>query len=324
MPQQSDEITIIYEHPHWYKPLFNELERRGVPHERLDIREASLETHTLATTAPLVLNRLSPSAWTRGARGSIVFGTELLESLENAGVDTFNGSLSYRLEISKAAQSSRLRSLGVHTPRTVVVPSVQNLPEAAHKLLFPLIVKPNVGGSGAGIRRFDTPADLREAVESEGIDTGFDGVVLLQEYHPPRGNKITRIETLAAKFLYAIEIHLDGADSFDLCPADVCRTTDDRELVLSACPADAAKSGLRVANASPSREIVGITERIASAFHLDVGGIELLESDRDGLTYFYDVNALSNFVADPLAVIGFDPTERLVDELLRRRARRAA
>src|SRR5206468_10093675 len=45
---------------------------------------------------------------------------------------------------------------------------------------------------------------------------------------------------------------------------------------------------------------------------------EYLESRRDGWRYYYDVNALSNFVADPVRVIGFDPTERLVDALVAR------
>ena len=37
--------------------------------------------------------------------------------------------------------------------------------------------------------------------------------------------------------------------------------------------------------------------------------------DRDGRVVYYDVNALSNFVADARRVIGFDPHERLVDYL---------
>ena len=39
---------------------------------------------------------------------------------------------------------------------------------------------------------------------------------------------------------------------------------------------------------------------------------------RDGKPYFYDINALSNFVADARNVIGFDPFERLVDYLIER------
>ena len=51
-----------------------------------------------------------------------------------------------------------------------------------------------------------------------------------------------------------------------------------------------------------------------------MGGIEYLESERDGRLYFYDINALSNFVADPLRVVGFDPTAKLVDFLAARAA----
>jgi len=48
---------------------------------------------------------------------------------------------------------------------------------------------------------------------------------------------------------------------------------------------------------------------------IEVGGIEYIIDDRDGKLYFYDINALSNFVADGLKVIGFDPFVRLVDFL---------
>ena len=37
--------------------------------------------------------------------------------------------------------------------------------------------------------------------------------------------------------------------------------------------------------------------------------------DRDGTPRFYDINALSNFVASPLDVLGWDPHEKLIDWL---------
>jgi hypothetical protein len=40
-----------------------------------------------------------------------------------------------------------------------------------------------------------------------------------------------------------------------------------------------------------------------------------IERDRDGRLYFYDINALSNVVADAPHVVGFDPFARLVDWL---------
>ena len=58
-------------------------------------------------------------------------------------------------------------------------------------------------------------------------------------------------------------------------------------------------------------------ERLARAAGIDVGGIEYMTDDRDGRLYFYDINALSNFVADAPRVVGFDPFARLADWLER-------
>ena len=63
--------------------------------------------------------------------------------------------------------------------------------------------------------------------------------------------------------------------------------------------------------------------RIAQAAGLDLGGVEYLVDERTGEPTFYDVNALSNFVADPLNVIGFDPFVSLVDLIERRAGARA-
>jgi hypothetical protein len=53
---------------------------------------------------------------------------------------------------------------------------------------------------------------------------------------------------------------------------------------------------------------------------MDLGGVEYLVDDRDGLPYFYDVNALSNFVANAQETIGFDPFVDLADFLVERAA----
>jgi hypothetical protein len=61
--------------------------------------------------------------------------------------------------------------------------------------------------------------------------------------------------------------------------------------------------------------LIAACETIARAMNLDVGGIEVMIDDRDGTPRFYDINALSNFVAKPLDVLGCDPHERLIDYL---------
>jgi glutathione synthase/RimK-type ligase-like ATP-grasp enzyme len=313
-------IAIYYEHPQWFRPLFEELDRRELPYERVDAAQHRFDPaeQRNGSRPALVFNRMSPSAWKRGRASAIFYTHDYLAHLDREGVDVFNGSVVYRFETSKALQVSLLAQLGLPVPRTRVVNHPSLLPEAAEGLVFPLIVKPNIGGSGAGIRRFDNYLSLVAASDDPDIGGSIDGTLLLQEYHAPRNRSIVRVETLEHRYLYGIRVHLGDDGGFDLCPADICGTTDGRALTSSACAVDAVKKGLRVEAYEPPRDVIEAVEKIAAATHLDVGGIEYLESERDGEIYFYDINALSNFVADPVAVVGFDPTAKLVDALARR------
>ena len=113
-------------------------------------------------------------------------------------------------------------------------------------------MKANIGGSGAGIVRFDSRESLVNAVENDQIDLGIDQTALVQEFIPPRDGHITRVETLGGKYLYGIKVFTTG-ETFNLCPADICQTTDGVELARVACPVDAPRSGLRVEAFEPPR-----------------------------------------------------------------------
>src|SRR5688572_33490718 len=76
--------------------------------------------------------------------------------------------------------------------------------------------------------------------------------------------------------------------------------------------------GLPVEAYKPSTEIVDTARRLVAAAGMDVGGVEYLVNARDGRPHFYDVNALSNFVADAPNVIGFNPYVNLVDLIVER------
>ncbi len=314
----SRPIAIFYEHPHWFEPLFAELTQREIPYTRIDAARHGFDPAGADEEFSLVFNRMSPSAWNRG-HGEAIFSTrDYLGHLEGRGVPVFNGSRAFALETSKALQVSLLERLQLPAPRTRVVNHPSLLLRAARELHFPVVVKPNIGGSGAGIALFDGFLELVSAIDAGRVPRGLDGTILLQEYHPPRESSIVRVETLEGRYLYGIRIHLGEGAGFDLCPADVCKTVDGEDLTSAACPVGAAKAGLTVEAFTPPAETVRQVERIARAADLDVGGIEYLESARDGRLYFYDINALSNFVADPVRVVGFDPTERLVDALVAR------
>lgn len=311
----SKRLTIVYEHPRWFTPLFRELERRDANFQKIDVSENTFDPSRLNADTDVVFNRISPSSWTRGRGHLITEAQSWLTGLDQRGIDVINGAETFALEISKAAQVELLDSVGARAPRTRVVRHLEELVAASSQLEFPLVVKPNVGGSGAGIRLFRDEEELTAAVAEKNLEQPLGDVLLLQEYHAPEGNSIVRIETLDARYLYAIRLHLGDDAGFDLCPADVCKTTSGVEITGPACAAGAEKRGLSVESFEPPAEVIATAERIAEKSRLDVGGIEYLRSSRDGELYFYDVNALSNFVSDPLRVIGFDPTERLVDSI---------
>jgi hypothetical protein len=315
----SRPVAIFHEHPDWFKPLFAELERRGLPYVRLNSASHAFDPGEERSAYSLVFNRASPSAYLRGHVASIFYTLHWLRHLERIGVPVVNGSAVYALELSKASQLDLLQSLRLPYPRARVINDPLLAHRAAGGLRFPVLVKANVGGSGAGIVRFNDADSLAAVSVAGGVQLGVDGTALVQEAAPLREGHITRVETLGGKYLYAINVY-PAAGSFDLCPADACLTTEGVELVRGACAVDAPKTGLRVEGTVPPPEIIDEVERIAQAAQLDVGGIEYLIDERDGRHYFYDINALSNFVADAPNVVGFDPFVNLVDYLQERRA----
>jgi D-ala D-ala ligase C-terminus len=307
------ELGILYEHPAWFERLFAELDRRGIHYHKLLAPDHFYDPGARDERLGLVFNRMSPSADRRDHGSGILYTQSWLGHLEALGTRVINGSRAFRYETSKALQLSLLRSLGVPFPKSRVLHNPKNALEASEGLRFPVVIKPNVGGSGAGIVRFDSKDDLAAAVDEGRVALGYDHVGLVQEFIPARGGHITRVETLAGKHLYAIQVHLTG-ETFDLCPADICQTTRGESLN-NACVVEAAKAGLKVEGYRAPAEVISAVERIVQAAAIDVGGIEYVIDDRDGQLYFYDVNALSNFVADAPRVIGFDPFVNLVDFL---------
>jgi len=305
-------IAIYHEHPDWFKPLFEELDRRELPYVRLDAAAHVWDPSEEESPYSVVVNRASPSAYLRGHAQSTFHTLHWLKHLERIGVPVVNGSTVYTSELSKALQLDILEELGLPYPRARVINNGSQAPAAAKGLRFPVLVKANIGGSGAGILRFDTPEQLEDAARDGVLDLGVDHTALVQELAPLRDGHITRVEVLGGKFLYAIKVY-PAEGSFNLCPADVCQTTDGRELERTFCAADAKKNGMRVEGYTPPQEIIDAVEAIAARVQLDIGGIEYLIDDRDGKPYYYDINALSNFVADAPNVIGFDPFSRFAD-----------
>jgi glutathione synthase/RimK-type ligase-like ATP-grasp enzyme len=295
------QLAVLYEHPLWFQPLFAALERRGMPYVPIQLADHRFDPASRETPAPLILSRVAQSSFLREPEHPIFYAEALLDHWARCGARVINGADVLAIDSSKARQLALINSLGYAIPETRVVHRAQDLLAAADGMAFPLLVKANIGGSGAGIVRYLSAEELRVSVADRMIPQSVDQVLLVQDYVPARGGTILRLETLGGNFLYAIEIESRG-DSFDLCPAD-------------ACVAQPGRAAIRMTAITPPPELIEAAERIARAAGLDLGGIEVVIDDRDGTPRFYDINAMSNFVADPLNVLGWDPHDRLIDFL---------
>lgn len=340
--------AIYYEHPEWFKPLFSELEQRSIDYEKIHANRHQFDMQSVPDFS-LLVNRMSPSAHQRGGTRAIFHTLHYLRYLEQHGITVVNGSRAYAYEISKVRQMQLLRSLGLAYPKSRVVNDASLIPEAAQELRFPVVTKANVGGSGAGIARFDRMEDIQQAVADGNIDLGVDHTALVQEFIPARGGRITRVETLGGSYLYAIHVATTGED-FNLCPLDICH---DEETQAEASGAETSGAGTSTAGtsgsvsaqefvsstgtqtgegcirggangappveaATPPGEVIANVESIVRHCGMDLAGVEYIVDDRDGQIYYYDINAMSNFVANANSVIGFNPYSRLVDYLERR------
>lgn len=324
-------IGILYEHPEWFRPLFATLDRRGLPYEPIHAEAHHYDPSATSVPYALVVNRVSASSYLRGHTQAIMYARQYLDHLETLGVPVLNGLSAFELDLSKARQLSLMTKLGLPHPRSRVANSVDQIEAAATTLEYPIIVKPNLGGSGALMRRFDAHDELRAAVADGSMAPilGIDSTAIVQEFHQTRGS-IVRTEVLADQLLYGIRIHNGTSQNFNLCPADICDTplasltpapaaSADSANDLDFCPADApALRQINIEAANPPSWVVDGVRAIFRAANVDVGGVEYLESERDGQIYLYDVNSLSNFVTDAPRLVGFDPFERLVDHIERK------
>ncbi len=320
-------IGILDEHPEWSRRLLDELDRRGLPWEKIDHARHAFDPRDRRPRHSVIVNRTSPSSHTRGHKGVLFYAEALLAHYEALGIPVVNPVAAYRFEKSKALQLGLFEKVGARYPRSVVVNHPLKALAALDTLRLPVVVKPNVGGSGAGIVRVDSKAQLESAVGR--LDLGPDGTALVQEYLEPVDGAIVRVEVLDGQYLYAIRIVRDAGAGFNLCPADICQVPEDGTPAsgapapatdLGLCPV-APPAGLSVTRFDAPADAIDTVIRLARAASIDVGGVEYLVSRADGRIYYYDVNATSNFVANAEAVVGFDPTARFADFIVRRARR---
>ena len=309
------DLVVLFEHPEWQKPLFAALDRRGIAFEPFDLKRAAF-SNVDVPTADVYFNQASPSAYVRGNTRAVPLALAYMRTLERLGARVLNGADVFALELSKSAQATLLRTLGIDTPQSITFNDVAALRPYADSIHWPAILKPDQGGSGARIHVVGSLAHVESIFTADPHAWQPDNLFLLQEYlpHDPEQG-IVRLEFLGGELLYAMRVKTHGR--FNLCPSPVCNPdAGDGVCEVPAPEAIAAPPVEFYPYRDVPREAVETAAAIVRAARLDVGGIEYLETP-DGRRVFYDINANSNLRPAIAEAFGFDPFDRVVTFLSR-------
>jgi hypothetical protein len=268
----------------WLTQLVERL-RTQTATEIVDIDTVSLDPADRLPWSVLV-NRVSDAAPSHLVKATLA----IMKIAELQGIPVINGPDCYSIGINKMCHHAALAKVGLRTPRTVVCRDVKLLEECCltHGLRFPILLKPNAGGFGAGIIRLDDLPALRAAVLDGSARVGEDGVVLLQEYIQPASGKVYRVWTLGSQVQCAVEAKssLDEVLLRGICMCNVTKLPDQTSVTPWEPPAAVASAVVQVMEQSGA----------------DCGSVELLwpqEKEKFGAEpYYFDVNMLSTLPSD--------------------------
>ncbi len=284
-------VHVIHENDAWVEPLRAAFEALGTPYEEWFLDRGIIDI-TRPPPAGVFYNRMSASSHTRGHVYAPEYAAAVIEGLERHQRPLVNGRRALQLELSKVAQYQALATHGIPTPATIAVVGRENIPDAAAKLGFPIILKHNRAGKGLGVQLVRSIAGLREALALLDVSEDpeahpRDGIWLVQRYIEASEPFITRAEFVGGRFLYAVRV--DTSEGFQLCPADACNVGD-------VCPAVAPTHKFSIIEGF-THPLIHRMEAFLLANGIGVGAIEFI-TDREGQTFAYDVNTNTNYNAD--------------------------
>lgn len=281
---EAIQVYVLHENEEWYKPLQEALDAEGVPNAEWNLAQGQF---TLDQAPPLGVfySKMSASSYTRGHLNAKHYMAATLEWLSAYDRRVINGKRALELEVSKVAQHLSLQAHGLRTPHTVVVQGKRAAIEASSKFgSSGFIVKPNQGGKGQGVQHFPSSEAFETFLSSVSMDElTVDGLLLIQAYIPPKSQRIIRMEFIAGKFYYAVQVNTGGG--FELCPADACEIDPSRP--------DRALPSFQLLEDFWIPEIEQC-EAFLQANQIEIAGMEFLESE-EGDRYFYDVNTNTNY-----------------------------
>lgn len=304
-------IAFLYEHPTWSRQLIQCFKENDVALDLLNIDEVTFNTGHLDVDYDLVINRVNIMPHEHRDPAIVFHTLHFLNWLELAGVPIINGARAHYVGTSKAMQNGIFAKLGLDFPKAISIHKVQDALLAAEKIGYPLIVKPNIGGSGRDIVKYDSANELQEDIVNGLLKLGIDHSGLAQEYIEADGY-VYRIEILGSKLFYATrQRKLEG--QFNYCAADGCQVSggqSDQEQLLNFGAVD---KSAQIEIFDPPADTVAHVRSILQEANADVGGVEFMLNQKTGHPCFFDFNPYSNFVSQGKQLLGFSPEQRYVD-----------
>lgn len=280
------QVFVLHENEDWVAPLRREFAAAGTPFTEWHLDRGLLDLSS-APPEGVFYNRMSASSHTRGHRYAPEFTAAVLAWLSRHGRTVVNGERALQLEVSKVAQYEALKAFDVLTPDTVAVTGKENIPAAAERIGYPVILKHNRAGKGLGVRLLYSGAALREHLESGDFEESVDGITLVQQYIAAPEPFITRVEFVDGEFLYAVRV--DTSEGFELCPADACQIDD----ASSACPVTGASEKFRILPRF-DHPLLPAWRAFLKENGIGIAGIEFIV-DAERRSYTYDVNTNTNY-----------------------------
>lgn len=304
-------VAFLYEHPTWSQKLIDSFRRNDIELKLIDIGTLTFDTGELELDFDLLINRVNimPSA---DRNSDVVFHTlHFLDWVELMGINIINGSRAHRVGASKAIQNGIFSRLDLRFPAAIAIYRIEDAVAAANTLGYPVIIKPNIGGSGSDVARFDSAEELTRAIEHKSFTLGVDGSGLVQEYIQSDGY-VYRVEILGDDLFYSIKQAVIE-NQFNYCAADGCSTQSHQEGGAGDMSYCAAESTNQIELLDVPPHVLQQVKSIVKSATADVGGVEYFMDQKTGMPCFYDFNPYSNFVGDGEDLLGFSPEQRFVD-----------
>jgi [lysine-biosynthesis-protein LysW]--L-2-aminoadipate ligase len=261
--------------------LIDELVRRGISHELIDVRTAVFDIH-------------DPAPW---QRFDVVFercisqtqATTVIRCFERCGVPCVNPSAVIEACGDKVVTSLALAQRGIPTPRVKVAVEPESALQAIEEMGYPCVLKPAVGSWGRLLARIND-RDAAEAIVEHKSTLGSvqHGVFYVQEYVDKPGRDL--------------RVFMVGDEAI----AAICR--DSQHWITNT-----ARGG-KASVYAVTPELADICRRAARAVGGGVLAIDLLECPRRGLLVS-EINHTMEF-RNSIEPTGVDIPGRMVEFVL--------